>query len=97
MPSETYVRFRLDFGGTMRYNYRAGAEAQMEKGKSTKKKAVTTCCEDCVYYDYDEYTDDFSCQMSLDEDELERFMRRTVSGCPYYKFYDEYKSVRHQN
>ncbi len=69
----------------------------MEKQKNRKKNPVTTCCDDCVYYDYDEYTDDFSCQISLDEDEFERFMRRETQSCPYYKFYDEYKSVRHQN
>ena len=61
------------------------------------KKKRTTCCDDCVYYDYDEYTDDFSCQMSLDEDEEARFLQRSTRDCPYYKFYDEYKTVQKQN
>ncbi len=65
-----------------------------EKGLNKKR---TVSCDDCVYYDYDEYTGDSSCQMSLDEDENERFIRGQISGCPYYKFYDEYKSVQHQN
>ncbi len=72
----------------------------MESGRGRaekKKKAVTVSCEDCVYYDYDEYTDDFSCQMSLDEDEAVRFLSKDTSACPYYKFYDEYKFVRKQN
>lgn len=67
----------------------------MEKKKVTKKRASR--CEDCVYYDYDEYTDDYACQMSLDEDEMEKFLRKNTSDCPYYKFYDEYKSVQKQN
>lgn len=67
----------------------------MEKKKSPKKRASR--CEDCVYYDYDEYSDDYGCQMSLDEDEMEHFLRRDFNDCPYYKFYDEYKSVQKQN
>ena len=54
-------------------------------------------CLDCVYYDYDEYVDDYVCTVSLDEDEAERFARQGTRGCPYYKFYDEYKSVQKQN
>ena len=66
-----------------------------EKNRARKKSR--TVCEDCVYYDYDEYTDDYACQMSLDEDEAERFMHRETRDCPYYKFYDEYKFVQKQN
>lgn len=54
-------------------------------------------CEDCVYYDYDELTEEYSCQKNLDEDEMERFIRRENKNCPYYKYYDEYKSVQKQN
>ena len=61
------------------------------------KKIRTVCCEDCVYYDYDEYAEDYACQMSLDEDEAERFARRQTTSCPYYKFYNEYKFVQKQN
>lgn len=64
--------------------------------KKTKKKR-TISCDDCVYYDYDEYTDDFSCQISLDEDEAVRFLGRQTADCPYYKFYNEYKTVQKQN
>lgn len=69
----------------------------MESRSGGKKKTVTVSCDDCVYYDYDEYTDDFACQMSLDEDETVRFLHRQTNSCPYYKFYDEYKTVRKQN
>lgn len=54
-------------------------------------------CEYCEYYDYDEYTDSYYCTVSLDEDEKERFLKGFTKECPYYKFYDEYKSVQHQN
>ncbi len=69
----------------------------MEKKQEKKKKKIAVRCEDCVYYDYDEYTEGYACQMSLDEDEMESFLRGTFDSCPYYKFYDEYKSVQKQN
>lgn len=52
-------------------------------------------CESCEYYQYDEYTDSYSCSLDLDEDEAQRayFGQR---DCHYYKFYDEYKSVQKQ-
>ena len=54
------------------------------------------CCESCEHYDYDEYTDSYSCTMALDEDEMNAFISGRTSGCHYYKFYDEYKSVHQQ-
>ena len=68
----------------------------MTADKKAKKKRVV-CCDDCIYYDYDEYADDYVCTVSLDEDEAERFARKQTRDCPYYKFYDEYKSVQKQN
>lgn len=35
--------------------------------------------------------------MSLDEDEYARFVQGRTADCPYFKFYDEYKSVQKQN
>lgn len=69
----------------------------MEKKQDKRKKKTVGRCEDCVYYDYDEFSEDYACQMSLDEDEMEHFLRGTFDHCPYYKFYDEYKSVQKQN
>ena len=66
----------------------------MDFSKYTKKTAGS--CESCEYYQYDEYTDSYTCTMALDEDEMSRFMDRNTSGCHYYKFYDEYKSVQRQ-
>jgi len=65
-----------------------------------KKKAKgqsTPPCESCLYYDYNEEDDIYECMMSLDEDEYLRFITRKSDGCPYYKYYDEYKSVQKQN
>jgi len=59
--------------------------------KSAKKRE--TACESCMYYD----EDNEDCRMELDEDELINFALRRTGNCPYYRFYDEYKSVRKQN
>ena len=53
-------------------------------------------CESCEFYDYDEYLDAYVCSISLDEDEMINFLGRNTKGCPYYRFYDEYKSVHKQ-
>ena len=62
-----------------------------------RKKQKATACESCVFYDFDEDFDAYICTMSLDEDELERFVAGATGACPYYRFYDEYKSVQKQN
>ena len=54
-------------------------------------------CETCVYYDYDEDYEDYTCRVNLDEDEYLRFSQKAVKSCPYYRYYDEYKSVQKQN
>ena len=54
-------------------------------------------CESCMYFDYDEMLDEDICTLDLDEDEMIRFMEHPYSSCPYYKFYDEYKTVQKQN
>ena len=53
-------------------------------------------CESCEFYDYDEYLDAYVCSMSLDEDEMVNFLSKNTGTCPYYRFYDEYKSVHKQ-
>lgn len=66
----------------------------MNKDKIIKKPVSN--CESCEFYDYDEYTDSYCCCMNLDEDEMVNFLNRNSSHCPYYRFYDEYKSVQKQ-
>ena len=53
-------------------------------------------CESCEFYDYDEELDAYVCDLSLDEDEMVDFLGRNTRSCPYYRFYDEYKSVHKQ-
>ncbi len=59
------------------------------------KKQVTNC-ESCEFYDYDEELDAYVCDLRLDEDEMVDFLGRNTRSCPYYRFYDEYKSVHKQ-
>lgn len=60
------------------------------------KKSVTNC-ETCANYLYDEESQTYFCDCSLDEDEMFRFLTGSNFNCPYYDFYDEYKIVRKQN
>ena len=53
-------------------------------------------CEYCVNYVYDEQAGYSICLVNLDEDEMGRFLRGTVSACPYYQSDDEYRIVRRQ-
>lgn len=61
---------------------------------NVKKKAVN--CETCEFYDYDEYLDAYVCNQRLDQDELVDFLSKNTAACPYYRYYDEYKSVHKQ-
>lgn len=62
-----------------------------------KSGAKQTNCESCVYFDYDDELDDYVCTVNLDEDEALDFISGRNNNCSYYRFYDEYKSVRKQN
>ena len=64
--------------------------------KKINAKAPSNC-ESCEYYDYDEFTESYSCLYDLDEDEYYRFIEGHNKSCPYYKYYDEYATVRKQN
>ena len=70
----------------------------MTKVPSSDKKVAPkqTNCESCEYYDYDEDWGEYVCNMDLDEDEMVRFLSGRSFSCPYYKFYDEYKTVQKQ-
>ena len=63
--------------------------------ENPKTKNIVNC-ETCVFYDYDEDYDCYSCQMNLDQDEMGLFLSGQTKACPYYRFYDEYKSVQRQ-
>ena len=53
-------------------------------------------CESCVFYDYDEITDAYYCTVNADQDDWGEVQRFGARRCPYYRFYDEYKSVQKQ-
>ena len=77
-------------------HYVPKSEREKEEKELPSARKRSTCCEECAYYDYDEDEDGYRCMMSLDEDEMLAFVSRSVRGCPYYKYYDEYKSVHKQ-
>lgn len=53
-------------------------------------------CDSCEFYEYDETTDTYGCNLNLDEDEMVEFLGGMTRECPYYRYYDEYKSVHKQ-
>jgi hypothetical protein len=60
------------------------------------KKVTSHNCESCEFYDYDEEYEEYICTARLDQDEMENFLGMRTRGCPYYRYYDEYKSVHKQ-
>ncbi len=62
----------------------------------TTPKPTASRCEDCEFYDYDEELDAYVCAVALDEDEMVSFVAGQTGRCPYFRFYDEYKSVHKQ-
>ena len=71
--------------------------AENIKKASAPLKKQAGSCESCEFYDYDEYLDAYVCNQRLDQDEMADFLGKNTSGCPYYRFHDEYKSVQKQN
>ena len=67
------------------------------KDKNKASGSPGSRCESCVFFEYDEEFDDDICTLNLDEDEYLRYISSKNQSCPYYKFYDEYKSVQRQN
>lgn len=60
------------------------------------KKKVISNCESCLYYEYDEEYECYTCSMDLDEDEMYRFMADKFFECPYYRGGNEYAIVKKQ-
>lgn len=54
-------------------------------------------CDNCIFYNYDDITQDYFCDCDIDEDELIRMSTGPKDkGCPYFRDGDEYGIVRHQ-
>ena len=54
------------------------------------------CCEFCSYFIYDEEIDMDVCAISIDEDEIAKTYSYSNYSCPYFNFYNEYKTVNKQ-
>ncbi|MBE6724761.1 MAG: hypothetical protein E7576_06125 [Ruminococcaceae bacterium] len=54
-------------------------------------------CETCLYFDVLDESGAEGCTVDVDEDEAYREYAGAEKGCPYYRFYDEYKLVQKQN
>ena len=80
--------------GKTRYIPKSEREKQKKELPSMRKMAAS--CETCQFFDYDEEYEENRCMMSLDEDEMVRVSYMGARECPYYKYYDEYKSVHKQ-
>ena len=65
------------------------------KRKTEKEPAGP--CETCLYFDVLDESGEEGCTVDVDEDEAVRERADPRSGCPYYRYYDEYKLVRKQN
>lgn len=59
-------------------------------------KQTGSKCEYCVNYSYDEDYECYTCEVDLDEDEMEHFVTGTFHQCPYFRMGDEYRIVRRQ-
>ena len=57
---------------------------------------AATNCDMCSYYVYDEESECYVCDMDLDEDEMERFLRSANDACPFYRRGDDYATARRQ-
>ena len=58
---------------------------------------MTQSCDTCEFFDWDEELQENVCFADLDEDDYGRLMQNRSAKCPYYKYYDEYKTVQKQN
>ncbi len=57
---------------------------------------MTTNCDECVNYVYDEECGYYTCLVNLDEDEMYRFLQGVNYDCPYYERDDGYYLAKKQ-
>ena len=62
------------------------------------EKKGQSSCESCLYFEYDEEYDEYSCVMmeDMDEDDYGNFITGRTKSCPFYRFGDEYLIVHKQ-
>ena len=57
---------------------------------------MSSKCENCQYFVYDDIYDDYVCDMDLDEDEMVRFLSSQADDCPFWRPGDDYRTARRQ-
>ena len=67
-----------------------------EKKKKIKKEKPASC-ETCVFYDVIDEAGTLGCTADVDEDDAYRERVDPMYVCRFYRYYDEYLSVRKQN
>lgn len=78
----------------------------MEKSVKNQRKPIAKAkesfggCESCEFYDEGDDEIGEGCRLNLDEDEYAAYVITAGGGhsshCPYYRRYDEYRTVRKQ-
>lgn len=68
---------------------------ESSRSGSIKRGKIKPSCDICEFYDWDGDSGDKICTVALDEDELAGYI--SGNDCPYFRYYDEYKSVQKQN
>ena len=71
--------------------------AKKKKAQRKANSAPSGPCETCLYYDVLDESGAEGCTVDVDEDEACRERSDPRQTCPYYRYYDEYKTVRKQN
>lgn len=56
----------------------------------------SSSCDNCVNYVYNEEYEYYECLVSLDEDDMGRFLSGTIRECHFFRLDDEYGVVRRQ-
>ncbi len=54
-------------------------------------------CDLCSFYVYNDELAEYICDISMDQDEMERIHSQKYSACPYFHLGDDYSIVRKQN
>ena len=57
---------------------------------------MTSSCETCANYVYDEEYEEYVCDVRMDEDEYMHFLQDRHYSCPYYQNGDDYRIVNKQ-
>ena len=70
---------------------------QNKNGRAASAKSSgPTNCDYCLYYEYDEDYECYTCSKDLDEDEMVHFLQGKTFACPFFRNGDEYLIVRKQ-